>query len=396
MYSFTLNFELPAIQSLLLGLSLLLTLVALTVFMLKVRPVTRCRARCDKAATEPAPMACVGASIIVYSVDEQDSLARLLPQLLGQDYDGEFEVIVVNEGDSVGVRDVVETLQTTHRNLYLTHTPDGARNLSRKKLALTLGIKAARYPVAVLTGATAILPGNRWLRAMMSHFSDSNHTGVVLGYACADPYEDTAVGARTRSFDFVADSVMWISDALKGRPWRGTEYNLAYRRELFFRSKGFSSNLNLRYGDDDIFVSRIATDANTAVELAEESIVEVPGAATRRASRERAARRRFTERFITRRPRLLATIGWWSYALALLCALAVAAFPPFSLFTALAEAACLVVWFITGLTWRGAMTALRGRRLFLTLPFMAFSRPFRMILRTFYAQTHRGKRYTWE
>ncbi|MDE6289050.1 MAG: glycosyltransferase, partial [Muribaculaceae bacterium] len=225
---------------------------------MKVRPVTRCRARCDKAASETAPMACVGASIIVYSVDEQDSLARLLPQLLAQDYDGEFEVIVVNEGDSAGVRDVVETLQTTHRNLYLTHTPDGARNLSRKKLALTLGIKAARYPVAVLTGATAILPGNRWLRAMMSHFSDSNHTGVVLGYACADPYEDTALGARTRSFDFVADSVMWLSDALKGRPWRGTEYNLAYRRELFFSSKGFSSNLNLRYGDDDIFVSRIA------------------------------------------------------------------------------------------------------------------------------------------
>ncbi|MDE6288683.1 MAG: hypothetical protein K2M00_07875, partial [Muribaculaceae bacterium] len=142
--------------------------------------------------------------------------------------------------------------------------------------------------------------------------------------------------------------------------------------------------------------SRISTDAHTAVELAYVSIVEVPGAATRRASRERTARRRFTERFIARRPRLVAAIGWWAYALALLCALAVALFPPFSLFTALAEALCLALWFVTGMVWKGAMTALRGRRLFLTLPFMAFSRPFRMILRTFYAQTHRGKRYTWE
>ena len=51
---------------------------------------------------------------------------------------------MVNEGESAAVTDVVSTMQLTHRNLYLTCTPDGVRNLSRKKLAITLGIKATR------------------------------------------------------------------------------------------------------------------------------------------------------------------------------------------------------------------------------------------------------------
>ena len=69
----------------------------------------------------------------------------------------------------------------------------------------------------------------------------------------------------------MVDGVHWIGDALAGHPWRGNEYNLVYRRDLFFRNKGFSRHLNLRQGDDDIFVKEIATAANTAVELSAES-----------------------------------------------------------------------------------------------------------------------------
>ncbi len=31
----------------------------------------------------------------------------------------------------------------------------------------------------------------------------------------------------------------WLSIAIAGKPFRGTEYNIAYRRELFLRNKGF-------------------------------------------------------------------------------------------------------------------------------------------------------------
>ena len=58
---------------------------------------------------------------------------------------------MVNEGESADVRDAVSMLRASHPNLYLTFTPEGVVNLSRKKLGITLGIKAARYDIAVLT-----------------------------------------------------------------------------------------------------------------------------------------------------------------------------------------------------------------------------------------------------
>lgn len=386
------------VQAVLLEISLAATLVSLGVFLLKIMPVSRRRARCDEDAARATALRASreGASIIVYSVDEASRLEELLPQLLAQQYDAEYEVIVVNEGDSLQVTQLVADMQLQHRNLYLTHTPDGARNLSRKKLALTLGIKAARYPVVVLTAADAVIDSPHWLALMMSNFSPDSHIEVVLGYACAAPYDDRAFGSRTRSFDFVADSAMWIADALAGHPWRGTEFNLAYRRELFFRSKGFSSNLNLRDGDDDIFISRVATASNTAVELAMESIVEVPGYNSPASARRRDIRRRFTRRFIRRRPRFLARLGWSCYTIALLLPLAAIAIPPYTPASIAAGVAVLCCWYPAGLVWRRAMTALCGRRLLFTLPFLAATRVPRQMLRCVFSRFRHAKRYTWE
>jgi len=126
-------------------------------------------------------------SVIVYSQDEADALASLLPVILNQDYPAAFEVIVVNEGDSSDVRNTVEPMQLAYRNLYLTHTPDGARNLSRKKLAITLGVKAARYEVVVLTTVAAIIGSDKWLRAMTSQMVTDPARQIVLGYAAPVP-----------------------------------------------------------------------------------------------------------------------------------------------------------------------------------------------------------------
>lgn len=390
-------FDLASADWLLPAIGAAASLIALSIFLLLIIPVVRCRRACDTADIRPQVSGRLdGASVIVYSADEYSLLAQLLPRLLAQEYDAEFEVIVVNEGDSPQVRDVVESMQISHRNLYLTHTPEGARNLSRKKLAITLGVKAARYPVVVLTRAGAVIDSDRWLASIMRHFSPDNHTELVLGYAAAAPYEDTGWGRRTRSFDNVADSTIWLSDALRGHPWRGTEFNLAYTRELFFRVKGFSSHLNLRDGDDDIFISSIATEANTAVELSLESIVEVPGNNTRRIARERLRRRMFTSRFISRRPRLLHALAWVCYAAGFVVPVIAAALPPYNLATWACAAAALLLWYPAGMVWIMADRALCGRRLLLTLPFLAATRPLRRCAAAIAARLRHSKRYTWE
>lgn len=388
-------FNIPPAAVALFEISLLATIVALAVFLWRIMPVHSKR-RADKRRNLSDNPPTIPASIIVYSNDQTPELEVLLPQLLAQDYAPGYEVIVVNEGDSPRVRAVVEDLQMQHRNLYLTFTPDGARNLSRKKLALTIGIKAARNPVVVITAAGGLVPSTEWLGRIMQHFSAESPVEVVLGMAAPVLDDDNAPGKRIRAFDLAADTLTWLNDAITGTPWRGTEYNLAYRRDLFFRNKGFSKHLNLRHGDDDIFISEITTADNTAVELSDLSVVTVPGATTPGAAYDRNVQRRFTRRFIHGRPRLISAIGWWAYLVAFVTPWVGVGMEPRNGFVWLCAAVCLAAWFLAAMVWRNALIAMHSRTLLLSLPLIAAMRPLRKIVGRLTVLFSRGKRYSWE
>lgn len=119
-------------------------------------------------------------SVIVYACDNSRRLARMLPEVLAQEYPGEFEVVVVNDGSSASVNDVVTLLQATHSNLRQTFVPVEARNLSRRKLAISLGIKCARHDNLVLTTAACVPASGRWLRLMGRHFVDGRDRKSVV------------------------------------------------------------------------------------------------------------------------------------------------------------------------------------------------------------------------
>jgi len=59
--------------------------------------------------------------------------------------------------------------------------------------------------------------------------------------------------------------------AMAGLPYMGVGRNLAYRKSVFFKNKGFGPNLYLQSGDDDLFVNMLAEKKNTTVNLAPES-----------------------------------------------------------------------------------------------------------------------------
>lgn len=389
------TFEYTTWQLILCISSLALTLVAFVVFMRRVWPL-RSHTNPEFRQSQHDPERMFPVAVIVYSKDEAGDLASLIPMLMEQEYEPGFEVIVVNEGHSPAVQEVISELQLKHPNLYLTGTPDGARSLSRKKLAITLGIKATRKPVVVLTTAEARPAGKQWLHTMMRNFDPDGPVEVVLGYATPPDDEPSEGGAKGRWFDIVAESARWLSPAILRHPWRGTEHNLAYRTDIFFRNKGFSRHLNLRHGDDDIFVSEIAKPYNTVVELAPEGRMMVPGSSSHRSVRDTALRRSFTERFINRRPRFLGAFGSVCYMLAPFAAFAAALIPPARPGVWIIALCLLALWYAVGLIWIWAFNALGARPLHWSLPLLAATRPFRQSTRALRALLHHGKRYTWE
>jgi hypothetical protein len=354
-------------------------------------------ARDAAAAKEPSPIKeWPGVSVIVYSAGESTALQSMLPSVLLQDYPGPMEVIVVNDGRNEAVKDVVTLLRNYHNNLYVTFTPEESRNLSRKKLSLTLGIKAARYDYVVLTEERAKLPGNQWLRLMAQPMVEDPSTEMVIGYSAPSYDNDEAIGSRYRSFDLAAEGIAYLSSAINGHPWRGTSFNLAYRKSLFFANKGFGHSLNLQTGDDDIFVSEVATADNCVVELSPNSQVTVAVDSPRTFHSQEREARAFSAHRIPQRPSAFFAIS--SIMMWLWIALAIAAiafdWQNWQILVAVGVSAC-ILWIPVIALWYMALHRLQAHKALLTIPEMLLRRPFTNLHYRQYARRHRSQNYTW-
>lgn len=208
-------------------------------------------------------------SVIVCAHNEYDNLQDYLSILLEQDYPC-YEVIVVDDCSEDGSDLLLERWSRQYGNLYHTFVPRGARVLSNKKLALTIGIKAAHHDYLLLTDADCRPESKFWIREMMQGFANQQ-TELVLGFS---PYfEKKGLLNHIIGYDTLFNGLQYMGMARAGKPYMGVGRNLAYKRETFFSVGGFKGLLGNRAGDDDLFVNRIANAANTVVVNNPNSIV---------------------------------------------------------------------------------------------------------------------------
>ncbi|WP_303029609.1 glycosyltransferase [uncultured Duncaniella sp.] len=334
-------------------------------------------------------------SVIVYSEDDASNLEVLLPQILDQDYPAPFEVIVVNDGAIDSTKDVIARLEQKYSNLYMTFTPQESRSLSRKKLAVTLGIKAAKYNVLLHTTGVCQVPSRQWLKSMAGRFD--GRTDVVLGYAAPAAQEGTShPWKRLHAFDQVRSAVEWISWAIAGRPYRGTACNIAYRREVFFRNKGFSRSLDLKYGDDDVFVSEVATGDNTAVELSTDSMLLNVQAAPAPMHRAEKIRRDYTASRLRGHARLFfSTCSWaWWILLGSVVAVSIVGLPSI-LPMIVSVVVLLATWIWLMFTWRRTSRMLWSRSILITFPWFMSYHPIYTLYYRIKGMRKRGSNLTW-
>ena len=231
-------------------------------YMLAAARATRSRAA-DNATEAVLP----GVSVIVCAKNEQDNLRDYLQALLTQDYPL-YEVIVVDDGSEDDTRLLVERWQKRYTNLKLTFVPIGAHVMSTKKLAITLGAKAAQYDYLLLTDADCRPESTHWIQAMVHGFTEQ--VDVVLGAGMY--FVKPGLLNRMIQFDTVFSAMQYLGLAVCGHPYMGVGRNLAYSKRLFFAQNGFAGILEHRAGDDDLFVNRVATKQNTAVVCTRESL----------------------------------------------------------------------------------------------------------------------------
>ena len=118
-------------------------------------------------------------SVIVTVHDQAEELTTNLPLLLAQQYEG-YEVIVVDESSTDGSADILKQLKTENPHLYTTFLPKYHFRQNRRRLAFTIGVKAAKKEWIIFTDITTPPPSDQWLSELEEFATTS--TELLLGY----------------------------------------------------------------------------------------------------------------------------------------------------------------------------------------------------------------------
>lgn len=205
-------------------------------------------------------------SVIICARNEAENLTKHLPLILEQDYP-KFEVIVVNDCSDDDTQHILEKFQEKYSNLHLSQIKHDEKFTHGKKLALTIGIKAAKNEWVLLTDADCKPETNQWISKMQCNFTTDAQ--IVLGYGGYEIRKGFL--NKLIRFDAFFIALQYLSFALIKMPYMGVGRNLAYRKSLFMKNKGFASHAHIQSGDDDLFINEVATGKNTQVEYSIEA-----------------------------------------------------------------------------------------------------------------------------
>ncbi|MCR4854113.1 MAG: glycosyltransferase, partial [Prevotella sp.] len=211
------------------------------------------------ATSEEKPFRFPSVSIILFAHDNARDLEQHLPAILTQDYPAGFEVIVVEGKSEDDTDDVLKKLKNDYKNLYTTFVPDSARYMSRPKLAITLGVKAAKNEWMLLTEPTYHPASDQWLQIMARNCQDDKD--IVVGYS---NFNDEATDYQR--FERLLCQRYILREAQRGTPYRSEPGNLMFRKSTFIDGRSFDGNLKFIRGEYDFIVNKFATSDNTATE----------------------------------------------------------------------------------------------------------------------------------
>ena len=201
-------------------------------------------------------------SVILCAKNELANLTKYLHLFLEQAYP-EYEVVVVDDCSWDETAPFLEEMQTKYSHLRVVSLKEQERYRHGKKFALTLGIKAAKHEWLLLSDADCMPAGKNWLANMQNRFAPS--TEIVLGYGAF--HKEKSLLNKLIRLDALMVAVQYLSFALKRNPYMGVGRNLAYRKSLFFRVKGFAKHNHVPSGDDDLFVNENANAQNTEIQI---------------------------------------------------------------------------------------------------------------------------------
>lgn len=187
-------------------------------------------------------------TVLLVSNGDHVALDEHLPIYLTQDYAPGYDVVVVSEKADAETDNVLKRYANNER-LYSTFVPESSRYMSKNKLAITLGVKAAKNDWIVLTDPRCKPMGSDWLSSLSQSLAD--HDSIVLGYV--NYSEESKPYHR---FEQMHTALYLLRAAQRGKAYRTNCPLVAFKKKDFMENNGFLEHLRYSIGEYDFLVNK--------------------------------------------------------------------------------------------------------------------------------------------
>lgn len=164
-------------------------------------------------------------SVVIPAYNEEDWIELSLESLQNQEYEAEYEIIVVDKNSDDNTQEIAKEYGAR-----VINEPEGGVSQARQT-----GFKAAQYPIIASTDADTIVPKD-WLATINETFQEPN---VVGAYGSCTFYDSSLYHNFLAKYGF---SGFLRLNSLIGKPLF-IGFNMAVSKEAFDQTRGFDSEI---------------------------------------------------------------------------------------------------------------------------------------------------------
>ncbi|HEX9253031.1 MAG TPA: glycosyltransferase [Ignavibacteriaceae bacterium] len=202
-------------------------------------------------------------SIIVPFRNEAKNILRTYLNLTTQNFPPEkFEIIFVNDSSEDNSLQLLENLPKK-KNVTIYSVPHDYSVNAHKKRAIRFGIEKSKSDIIVTTDADCF-HNKEWLTNLLKYMD--NETGFVSG-----PVEfisNNNLFSQMQKLEFAGLVITGAGLIGYGNPIICNAANIAYRKNAFEEVGGFTYQMKLSSGDDELLMQKIHRDTDYKIKFA--------------------------------------------------------------------------------------------------------------------------------
>ncbi|MDA8771732.1 glycosyltransferase [Flavobacteriales bacterium] len=202
----------------------------------------------------------VRASVLVCVRNGKRHIIGLLKAIEKQNFEGKWEVVVVDDDSTDGTWQELESFHEIHDSSFALRTFELGNTRPGKKEALALAVQQARGAALVFTDADCLPASNAWLKRMVEPLECGQD--LILGLSLPRTERGPGVLGALQAWDALRIARSYVGWAELGSPYMGVGRNMAMRAAVH---PGFETHQDLASGDDDLAVQRLVSAADCRV-----------------------------------------------------------------------------------------------------------------------------------